>query len=279
MKIIKTSEGGFSTSDEDNYKLKFLLDQIEDNHSIADLLNEIEPESFNNFFNYPSAFMTEDFSNTDYLKPIHIAARYNNLLALKELASKGACMDVYTLNYGRSPLHLAAQANHPLIIDYLITEQNVPINIPAIETHYYDSKKCSPLNIAASYGSFAALEKLIILGANVNYIDTSGATALHNACQYGFYWKNADAVFNVIELLIINGAQTNLKARNYMDCLLTPMELIDGKYRNRLQKLITQFQQSQQALRISPISIFREDTHKQEHIKQQPKCELSNQRP
>ncbi len=272
MPIIKNDDGSSTISGKEYDQLHALQKQIEKKESILGIVKEIDSENLKIILDWHLPYITDDLHNTDYLKPVHIAAKYGNLIATIELAALGVTFNTFSGSYGESPLHFAAEYNHPEIIEYLVKGKHLPIDITTKKTDYYDSKAVTPLFKCAVRGSIAAATRLISLGANANYQDSKGSTPLHYACEYGFFWEKPEVVFQFISMLLEKGADPTLKGHDNLGYIKTPIEMINkNEDRIKMQQLQNKFYPKQ----ISLIPMFkREDKAPESTSNSEPKMEI-----
>jgi uncharacterized protein len=144
-----------------------------------------------------------------------------DIVSVRKNIEKG--VNINTLNRdGHSPLHLAAGNEHIALMEYLIS-QGADINISA-------DKNLSPIEYACVRNKYEAVELLVAnggnlksdvckyaagmnhidllkylidIGADIDFKDYEGRTALHWAAQEGFY--------DVVEILINKGALLDIE--------------------------------------------------------------------
>ena len=123
------------------------------------------------------------------------------------------------LHFGMSTsekLYLAISTHNLLAMKALITEFEIDLD---------SVQEFNPLIVAADHNNLAAIEELIILGADVNFIDVGGETPLSRAA----YRKNLP----IIEYLVAHNAQisqTDQRGRAPLHCLFSyfrPTEQFD----------------------------------------------------
>jgi ankyrin repeat protein len=125
----------------------------------------------------------------------HVAAKYGNLVALKQL--KRAGLDLQAKNcHGLTPLHYAARGSNLDCLKYLLHKPEVKIN----ETNNYGM---TALHFAAKTGEPHCVDFLISKSADLNAQDERGLTPLHIASGRG--WRH------VVNSLVRNFADIELK--------------------------------------------------------------------
>jgi ankyrin repeat protein len=125
----------------------------------------------------------------------HVAAKYGNLVALKQL--KRAGLDLQAKNcHGLTPLHYAARCSSLDCMKYLLDKPEVKIN----EANNYGM---TALHFAAKKGEPRCVDFLIAKSANLNAQDQRGLTPLHIASGRG--WRH------VVHSLVRNFADIELK--------------------------------------------------------------------
>ena len=90
--------------------------------------------------------------------------------------AKGADLNAVD-EYGNAPLHVAAEAGHAAVVEFLIAH--------GADMSAADSYGGTPLHLAAIDGHAAVVEYLIAKGADVNAKAEDGNTALHMATRNG----------------------------------------------------------------------------------------------
>ncbi len=119
--------------------------------------------------------------------PLHQAARGGNAEAVKLLLGKGGDPNRAIPNNGETPLHLAAQANRPEILEALLQAgAKLEAKTDTVEPGSDESWPTggwTPLMSAAEAGSLAALEFLLKKGADPNARSASGAPVLSFAIR------------------------------------------------------------------------------------------------
>lgn len=128
------------------------------------------------------------------------AVESNNIETTRKLLSEGAMVNV-TNFFSDTPLHIAAYEGHNAVIELLINH-GADINCKS-------RNGLTPLHFATIRGHKELVELLISCGAMVNAKDCDGWTPLHHGA-YNYYAVDKD----IIELLLENGADKNIKDKN-----------------------------------------------------------------
>ncbi|XP_063725447.1 uncharacterized protein LOC134853386 [Symsagittifera roscoffensis] len=133
--------------------------------------------------------------------PLHLAAEsgWENLVRLL-LNSPGVQPDVHTSLHGTTPLHLAAQAGHSNVIGLLLSKHEGLLSV-------YDGRDRSALHMAAANGHRDLCVLLVGQGADVNKKDVNGWTPLHFAAKAGH--------LDTVEALMENGASGLLETKDH----------------------------------------------------------------
>ncbi|CAI9725800.1 serine/threonine-protein phosphatase 6 regulatory ankyrin repeat subunit A-like [Octopus vulgaris] len=142
----------------------------------------------------PSESNSEDIEYG--LTPLHMAAQsgHEGLVRIL-LNSAGVYFDAYTAINGYSPFHLAAQSGHTSVVSLLLSKSTTQL-------HCVDKHKRTALHLAAGNGHINMVRLLLGQGADINAVEENGCTALHYASKYGY--------LNVAKLLVESGASTNV---------------------------------------------------------------------
>jgi ankyrin repeat protein len=254
---ITIDKQGFTISGVECDQYHDLHHKIEKMQPIDDLIAAIDKTYLKDILNLRKGYMTDDFSNTDYLSAIHVAAKHGNLNALKTLIEHGADFRTFTSEYGRSALHLAAEGNHPDIIEYLVREKKMSPDTPThvTEKNRYFVQNDAPLITCAARGSFEAAAMLISLGCNVHYQNSRGCTAFHSVCAYGFSWNAVDAK-KIVSLLLDHNIDIKAKGRRFSsDYPAEAMHYIsESRIRNEVSDLIANKKEEEKKLDQSSVS-------------------------
>ncbi|WP_349967748.1 ankyrin repeat domain-containing protein [Wolbachia endosymbiont of Armadillidium arcangelii] len=108
--------------------------------------------------------------------PLHIAARYGQLDVVRELLDKKA--KIYTGNKaGNAPLHVAARYGQLDVVKELLDKK----------AKIYTGNKAgnAPLHVAARYGQLDVVKELLDKKVKINTENGIGSTPLHVAARYG----------------------------------------------------------------------------------------------
>ena len=98
-----------------------------------------------------------------------------------------------------TPIHIASQNGHLLIVQYLIEKQNVDKDIKGHSNR-------TPLHYASQGGHLPIVEYLLSKGADIGATDKEGKTALHYACENGHV--------STADYLISNGSNIEAKTKD-----------------------------------------------------------------
>jgi ankyrin repeat protein len=148
----------------------------------------------------------ENTSSIDYSKEFFLAAFKGNLIALKKLfegASQKIDVNKKFLKAGVTSLYVAAQNGHLDVVNYLLSIQDVDINLAREDNNYL------PLHTAVLKGHIHIVEAILktsqkksIININ-NKVLPEGFTALYMAAQEGH--------IDIMKLLLAEGADPNSK--------------------------------------------------------------------
>jgi ankyrin repeat protein len=181
---------------------------------------------------------------------IHDAAGdEGNIEAVKQHLAAGANVNAKEVEFGWTPLHLAALNGHKEIAELLIAN--------GAEVNARDGSGETPLHGAARYGHKEIIELLIAKGAGVKRKDEVGSTPLHLAAEDGhkeiadlliakgayleaknmygdtpLHRAAEDGHKEIADLLIAKGADVN--ANNELD--ETPLDLAKGEIADLIRK-------------------------------------------
>jgi ankyrin repeat protein len=115
-----------------------------------------------------------------FATPLHYAARYGSLAALKFLIESGVDMRADRTMFGATALHEAAENGHQDCVMYLGSQ------LGRGEPWPVDWSSRTPLHVAAGRaGNVHVLRTMLELGCPIDQQDGSGATALHFAAKSG----------------------------------------------------------------------------------------------
>lgn len=173
-----------------------------------------------------------DARNAAGRTPLAEAAKRGRLQAVALLLRRGADVNSYDTQSGFTPLHLAAQYNHPAVIRALLdvganvnarnqwnqtplwqaawqawhgnTEAAHVLVAHGAQIDVADAKGYTPLQMAARAGNAPMVKYLLDEGADVNHVNNKGRTPLYQAV-IGDHIQAA-------KLLLKHGADPNAKA-------------------------------------------------------------------
>ena len=103
--------------------------------------------------------------------PLHLAARYGHTNIGMRLIDSGAQIHAKDCS-GAAPLHVAACHNHRDFVRLLLSNYGAVVNSRTLNGS-------TPLHTAAVCGAVEVIDVLLYHGANPNYTDENGLTALH----------------------------------------------------------------------------------------------------
>ncbi|XP_057323819.1 putative ankyrin repeat protein RF_0381 isoform X2 [Microplitis mediator] len=176
-------------------------------------------------------------SDAKGMTPLHSAAQTENSKIVDSLLNKNADITAVDIK-GMTALHFAAEVGHLDIIKNLlkyepnadaIDEFNSTLLHGAAKYGYLDTINCvngegsTALLIAISHSlSLEFIQELLTFGADVNYRNTKGETALHIASKM----KQRE----IIEILLRYGADINIKCQRNKTALLHTYEYKRPKF-------------------------------------------------
>lgn len=155
--------------------------------------------------------LTDDI-DIDIRAVLSAAVRGNHFDVVKYLVDQGADTNHLLMSHGpgSSPLFTIVEDGHSEIFEYLLArgadiDQEKPGSASTINT---------PLIAAVYYGDLSAARILIRYGADVNYVNKHGNTALLQAIRFTGGDGDEDLTMAFIELLISNGADPDMPDRD-----------------------------------------------------------------
>uniref|UniRef100_A0A1I8JCA3 ANK_REP_REGION domain-containing protein n=1 Tax=Macrostomum lignano TaxID=282301 RepID=A0A1I8JCA3_9PLAT len=121
-----------------------------------------------------------DHQRNDGVSTIYIAAQEGHSEVARLLVRSGAAKVDAQTRTGETPLHITAQrGDQATLYELLQAAQGSPVNSK-------QNDGCSPIFLAAQFGHWKAIERLIHAGADVNTTRaTTGQTPLHAAAENG----------------------------------------------------------------------------------------------
>ncbi|XP_077584832.1 ankyrin repeat and SOCS box protein 9-like isoform X2 [Stigmatopora nigra] len=126
--------------------------------------------------------------------PVHDAAFHGQMLTVKKLIEKGACVNLVTMN-GVSPLHVACVGGHATCAQLLLQHG------AHVDSRSLDG---SPIHVAAAKGYPKCIETLAQHCADVDLNLGQSGTPLHVAC--------ANRQVNAVKQLLDLGACVNISS-------------------------------------------------------------------
>jgi ankyrin repeat protein len=156
---------------------------------------------------------------------LHHASKQGSKEILDILCQKGANPSA-TTNNNETGLHLAVQASHIAVVEYLI-ERNCPLNIQKTSPSWWCGGETALHLVLSNYETEIKEDEkekdekikeeisfiLLQHGADVKLKDKRGKSALHVAAESG--------MSNVVEKLIQLGADVNIQASSYCKFVLS----------------------------------------------------------
>ncbi|MCK4823582.1 ankyrin repeat domain-containing protein, partial [bacterium] len=139
--------------------------------------------------------------NTDGQLPLHLAARSGHKHVAELLIANGSLIDEEEDTYHFTPLHFASKCGHIDVANLLI------VNGSKIDVR--DHHDFTPLHWAALCNQRQLVELLLSKGAEVNAKDKDNRTPLYYSYLFG------ETYSDIIELLVVNGADVNVKCGRY----------------------------------------------------------------
>lgn len=138
------------------------------------------------------------------ISPLHLAAENGSAQTLHLLLKADPFCDVNhsACRGGETPLHAAAEGGFLEAVDCLLAARGVDVNAVA-DTSGEGSE--TPLQRAAEGGHLEVVVRLLDAGADIDFQDSLGQTALHLACHYG--------CVDVADYLKARGADQSLRDR------------------------------------------------------------------
>ena len=125
--------------------------------------------------------------------PLHRAAKYGSMCAIRCLILGGGANPTLTDNAGRTPLHVAAEGGHVLVLSCLLrqyvsrkyNDSGVPIHY-CVDVNARDNKGRTALSLTCSEKDQSAAQVLIRQGGASAFIpDSKGRLPLHYASECG----------------------------------------------------------------------------------------------
>ncbi|WP_264705197.1 ankyrin repeat domain-containing protein [Wolbachia endosymbiont (group A) of Gymnosoma rotundatum] len=151
-----------------------------------------------------------DARNNEEQTPLHYAAKgsaeNSNLEVVRYLVEEKSADINAKDNFGRTPLHCAAEGCNLEVVKYLIEEKHVDVNVKSNGGQVL-------LHSAAEAGRLRIVKYLIEKGANLNVKDNVGQTPLHYAAM--------NDALKVVKYFIGKGAKIDLEVNSE-----TPLKML-----------------------------------------------------
>ena len=177
---------------EDNGSTPLHYSVINNNYELTTLIIEEVKKGLGISSKKLSNFINE--KTNDGLTALHYAVYNDNIEMVQLLKKHGAKFEAAT-NLGKNVIHIAAEANHPTMLLYLLI--NEPLDIFCL-----DDNGSTPLHWACYSGGYEAVNFLLSLNADVNAKDKEDITPLLLAVS-----NNKE---NIVRLLLMHKADKNL---------------------------------------------------------------------
>ncbi|MCK5892871.1 MAG: ankyrin repeat domain-containing protein [Endozoicomonadaceae bacterium] len=136
--------------------------------------------------------------NAERQTPLIVAAKSGSLEAVQRLISQGALLNFVDEKNKESALHVASQANHIMIIEYLLS---IDGNING-QNRYGETA----LMVSGEKGNLSVVKLLIRSGAKINAHNKNGQTAIFYAARENH--------LNVVKFLVESGADVDSRDNN-----------------------------------------------------------------
>jgi len=170
-----------------------------------------------------------DYFNKNEMSAFHFATKHN--LEIIKYFLKQLKVNVNQNGKSGSPLMWASRFGNVEIVEYLILNE-ADVNLKSLGNKF---SVYTPLIQASFYGHLKIIETLIFHGADVNLFTEDGCSALHASAQGGhleickylikqgaiyqnskngtpLLWASMFGNIKIVEYLILNGADVNLKS-------------------------------------------------------------------
>lgn len=173
-----------------------------------------------------------------------IAIRKENTQLLELFCDYGASLTIKD-SQGRTPMMYAAAKDHNEIVNYLTLRTK--------DLNEEDNDSLTILMIYLFKGDIKMASKLIVRGANVNYANRNGNTALHLLIENNVMSDGKASLYEQIHFLIKKGANPHIMDLNGEDAC-------DKAKKSGFAVLLTQFNNCNPRLKREPkISAVVED--------------------